>query len=129
PEDRALALPAERSWLSGDAKHRLKLGGYLSRIRGHDDQIPNQLGTFTFPSLAALSADSPSTFSRTLAPQDVDGTAWNAAWYAGDTWHAAPGLHVMYGVRVETAGLDGAPAANGTVDSLFGVRVDRLPRD
>ena len=128
-DDRTIELTDELSWLSGDSKHRVKLGSYLNRIRGHDDQIPNQLGTFTFPSLAALAADSPSTFTRTLAPQDVDGTAWNAALYAGDTWHAAPGLHVMYGVRIETAGFDGAPPANQAVDSLFGVRVDRLPRE
>ena len=128
-DDRILELTDELSWLSGDARHRLKLGSYLNRTHVDDDQTPNQLGTFTFPSLAALSADSPSTFMRTLAPRDVDGTSWNAALYAGDTWHAAPGLHVMYGVRVETAGFDGAPAANGTVDSLFGVRVDQLPRE
>ena len=128
-DDRTIELTDELSWLSGDTKHRVKLGSYLNRIRGHDDQIPNQLGTFTFPSLAALAADSPSTFARTLAPQDVVGTAWNAALYAGDTWHAAPGLHVMYGVRIETAGFDGAPPANRAVDSLFGVRVDRLPRE
>jgi len=126
-DDRTIELTDELSWLSGDSKHRVKLGSYLNRIRGHDDQIPNQLGTFTFPSLAALAADSPSTFTRTLAPQDVVGTAWNAALYAGDSWHAAPGLHVMYGVRIETAGFDGAPPANPAVDSLFGVRVDRLP--
>jgi len=128
-DDRSIELTDELSWLSGDTKHRVKLGSYLNRIRGHDDQTPNQLGTFTFPSLAALAADSPATFTRTLAPQDVDGTAWNAALYAGDTWHAAPGLHVMYGVRIETAGFDGAPPANQAVDSLFGVRVDRLPRE
>src|SRR5439155_15969622 len=103
-DDRMLELTDELSWLSGDTKHRVKLGSYLNRIRGHDDQTPNQLGTFTFPSLAALAADSPATFTRPFAPQDVDGTAWNAALYAGDAWHAAPGLHLMYGVRVETAG-------------------------
>jgi hypothetical protein len=128
-DDRTIELTDELSWLSGDAKHRVKLGSYLKRTRLDDDQAPNQLGTFTFPSLAALNADSPSMFTRTLAPRDVEGTTWNAAWYAGDTWHAATGLHVMYGVRVETAGFDGAPAANRAVDSLFGVLVDRLPRE
>jgi len=126
--DRALELTDELSWLSPGAQHRLKVGVYAHRDRVDDDLVTNQLGTFTFPSLAALSADSPSTFSRTLAPLDIDGTAWNAAWYVGDTWHAAPGLHVMYGVRVEHAGFDNAPAANPLVDTLFGVRVDRLPR-
>ena len=128
-DDRTIELADELSWLSGDTKHRVKLGSYLNRTRVDDDQTPNQLGTFTFPSLAALSADSPSTFTRTLAPHDVDGTTWNAALYAGDSWHAAPGLHVMYGVRIETAGFDGAPPANPAVDSLFGLRVDRLPRE
>ena len=128
-DDRTLELTDELSWVSGDTKHRIKLGSYLNRTRVDDDQTPNQLGTFTFPSLAALSAGSPSTFTRTLTPQDVDGTMWNAALYAGDTWHPAPGLHVMYGVRIETAGFDGAPVPNPAVDSLFGLRVDRLPRE
>src|SRR5207248_3227102 len=129
-----LALPAtgaRRSERSGGVMASLTsyLGAnFINEARGYV-AAPNQLGTFTFPSLAALAADSPATFTRTLAPQDVDGTAWNAALYAGDTWHAAPGLHVMYGVRIETAGFDGAPPANQAVDSLFGVRADRPPRE
>src|SRR5207248_9903862 len=88
-DDRIIEITDELSWLSGDTKHRVKLGSYLNRIRGHDDQTPNQLGTFTFPSLAALAADSPATFTRTLAPQDADGTAWHAALYGGAPWHEA----------------------------------------
>jgi len=66
--DRTIELADELSWLSRDTKHRVKLGSYLNRTRVDDDQTPNQLGTFTFPSLAALSADNPSTFTRTLGP-------------------------------------------------------------
>src|SRR5207248_2995868 len=40
-DDRTIELTDELSWLSGDTKHRVKLGSYLNRIRGHDDQIPN----------------------------------------------------------------------------------------
>src|SRR5207237_1314812 len=126
-----LALPAtgaQRSERSGGIMASLTsyLGAnFINEARGYVAALHKHVS----PLLAALAAASPSTVTRTLAPQDVDGTAWNAAVYAGDTWHAAPGLHVMYGVRIETAGFDGAPPANGAVDSLFGVRVDRLPRE
>src|SRR5204863_3836467 len=60
-DDRMLELTDELSWLSGDTKHRVKLGSYLNRTRGHDDQTPHLLGSFTFPSLAALAAAGPST--------------------------------------------------------------------
>src|SRR5439155_1268605 len=42
----ATEVREEVSWLTQDATHRIKLGGYLSSGRLHANQTPNQLGTF-----------------------------------------------------------------------------------
>jgi carboxypeptidase family protein len=119
----------ELSWLSAAAGHRLKLGLYLKGARQRAIQAPNQYGTFVFQSLAALAAGQPAQFTRTLAPLEQAGTAWNGALYLGDIWRAGGGVQLTYGARLEAARFTGAPAYNSTVDSLFGVRTDRIPRE
>src|SRR5204863_333420 len=115
-DNRALEITDEFSWLPGRTAHRIKFGLYVNATELQENQAVNQLGTFTFPSLAALAADSPATFTRTLSPLERRGTAWNAAAYLGDIWRAGGGLQLTYGARVETARFSGAPAHNPTVD-------------
>jgi len=117
----------ELSWMTQDATHRIKLGGYLNSVRLRANQTPNQLGTFVFHSLDAFAAGRPSSFSRTLAPLDRAGTSWNEALYLGDTWRAGARLQLTYGARLEATEFRGTPAYNRTLDSLFGVRTDRIP--
>jgi len=126
-DDQGLEVADEFSWLSGRTAHRLKLGVDVVGTRVEENQVSNQLGTFVFPSLAALAADSPSMFTRTLAPAGRAGTAWNSALYAGDAWRPAAGLSLTYGMRFEAGRFTGAPSYNRAVDSLFGVRTDRVP--
>jgi len=126
-DNRSVEVTEEFSWLPGRTAHRLKVGAYMNGTRLEEDQTPDQLGTFVYRSLAALAADSPATFTRTLAPQVQQGTAWNSAVYAGDTWRAGGRLQLTYGVRLEAARFSGAPPYNRAVDSLFGVRTDRIP--
>ncbi len=128
-DNRSVELADEFSWVSGGASHRLKLGAYVTWMRVIENQTPNQFGTFVFPSLAAMAADSPATFTRTLAPLEQAGTAWTNALYLGDTWRATAGLQLTYGVRVEAGRFSGAPPYNRAVDSLFAVRTDRIPSD
>jgi len=128
-DNRSVEAADELSWLSGDAAHRVKLGAFLNGTRVAENQTANQYGTFVFPSLAALAADSPETFLRTGAPLERAGTAWNGAFYAGDTWRLAGGFQLTYGLRVEHAGFSGAPGYNRAVDSLFAVRTDRIPTE
>src|SRR5256885_998196 len=68
-------------------------------------------------------------FTRTVAPQVHPGTAWNSALYAGDTWRVGGSLRLTYGARLEAARFSGAPLHNRAVDSLFGVRTDRIPSE
>ena len=126
-DDHGLEVSDELSRLSRGGTHRPKLGLYVNRTRVDDSRVPDQFGTFSYPSLAALAADSPASFTRTLAPLALAGTLWSGAVYAGDTWHPRSGLHLTYGVRVETTHFGDAPPANSAVESLFGLRTDRLP--
>lgn len=119
----------EVSWMTQDAAHRIKLGGFLNAARLRANQTPNQFGTFVFHSLDAFAAGRPSSFTRTLAPLDHAGTSWNEALYLGDTWRASARLQLTYGARLEAAQFRGAPTYNRTLDSLFGVRTDRIPRE
>jgi len=128
-DNRSLEIADEFSWLPGPTAHRLKVGVDVIGTRLEENQTPNQFGTFIFPSLAALAADSPATFTRTLVPQVHPGTAWNSAVYAGDTWRVGGGLQLTYGARLEAARFSGAPPYNHAVDSLFGVRTDRIPSE
>src|SRR2546430_16056091 len=55
----------EVSWLSQDATHRIKLGGYLNSVRLRANQTPNQLGTFGFHSPDAFAAGRPPSLAAT----------------------------------------------------------------
>ncbi|HVH08228.1 MAG TPA: TonB-dependent receptor, partial [Gemmatimonadales bacterium] len=128
-DDRSLEVTDEVSWLPAGAAHRFKLGVFLNGTRVDENETPNQLGTFVFPSLAALAANQPAVFRRTLAPLTQAGSAWNSALYAGDSWRVGANLHVAYGARLEATRFTGAPAYSLAVDSLFGIRTDRIPSE
>jgi len=126
---RGLETSDEFSWLPGSAAHRIKLGLYLNGSQQRALQTPNQLGTFLYPSLGAFESNQPDEYTRTLAPLQQAGTAWNGAVYLGDTWRTGPAVQVAYGGRLETAHFTGAPPFNPAVDSLFGVRTDQIPSE
>src|SRR5262249_16230232 len=57
-------LTNQLSWFSSDNKHRLKLTSEIRRDDWTLEQASNLMGTFTFNSLADVSAKTPSSFSR-----------------------------------------------------------------
>ncbi len=109
--------------------HRVKLGLWTSVTNINDVIEPNANGTFTYSSLEALAADSPSVFTRTLLTAPETGTAEEGAVYLGDTWRIHPGFQVTYGTRLEGSRFEGAPALNAVVDSTFGVSTNAIPSD
>ncbi len=125
--DHSAEITEEISWLPGTGVHRVKLGLFGARDAFDDDATANRFGTFLFPSLAALAANQPSAFTRTLAPAPRRGSTEQAAAYLGDTWRLLQGVQIAYGVRLEATRFAGAPALNAGVDSLFGLRTDRIP--
>ncbi len=119
----------ELSWLPGDAAHRLKLGAFYTTTRTTQEVGTNLAGTFSYNSLADLAAGAPALFTRTLTPNERRGTSSTGALYLGDIWRLSGTLQVTYGVRAEHGWLGGAPAYNALVDTLFGLRTDRLPSE
>src|SRR5436190_4016515 len=126
---RSIEVSDEVSWLLGGGAHRPKLGIYVNTTRGEETEMPNQFGTFEYPSLGALASDSPAVFTRSRVPLAQAGTVWNEALYLGDSWRVPGGVRLTYGVRLEATRFGDAPAYNGALDSLFGVRTDRIPDD
>jgi hypothetical protein len=119
-------LADELSWLPGEGSHRLKLGVDVVGSHFDDLQNPNALGTFTYNSLGALAANTPSTFTRTIAAIERAGTSWNGALYAGDSWRRGR-LQLSSGLRAEATTFRGAPTYSPLVDQLFGLRTDQIP--
>lgn len=118
----------ELSWLAGTA-HRVKLGVLVNATRVAVEGQGNQAGTFLFNSLDDFAADRPALFARTLGGTDQRAGATTAAAWLADAWRVSPSLQVVYGARLETTQLAGAPAVNPAVAQAFGLETGRFPRD
>ena len=115
------------SWFSTNNKHRLKLTTELRRDGSGQILASNQLGTFSFNSLADLQASRPSSFSRTLGSRTRDVNQLVAAVSLGDAWRKTDNLQIQYGVRLDANRFLNEPAFNPAVESAFGLRNDNLP--
>ena len=115
------------SWFSSNTKHRLKLTTELRRDGSQLEQASNSLGTFSFNSLADLEAGRPASFSRQLGSRERDVSQYVAGVSLGDSWRATDRLQLQYGFRVDANKFLDDPVLNPSVDSLFGVRNDRVP--
>lgn len=124
-----LEVTEELSWLPGAGSHRVKLGAFYATSESRQTNGGNRYGTFTYNSLAALEAGTPSTFTRTLALATRQGRGSTAALYAGDVWRPTPSVQLTFGVRGEQSWLGGAAVYDAAIDSLFGLRTDRLPEE
>jgi hypothetical protein len=112
---------------AGASRHRIKLTSD-SRLDGYtQDVFGNQLGTFSFNSLADLAANSPASFTRTLNAPTRTGGEWNGFLALGDLWRVSQNLQVMYGGRLEANAFTAAPAFNPAVESAFGAQTNMAP--
>ena len=125
--NRSVDLTNQLSWFSVDNKHRIKLASELRRDSYSLDQSTNQLGTFTFNSLADLQNGVPSSFTRTLTPTTRSGNEWVGGLSLGDSYRYSPDLQIQYGLRVDGNHYASAPDFNPAVEQTFGVRNDRVP--
>ncbi|MCC7131219.1 MAG: carboxypeptidase regulatory-like domain-containing protein [Gemmatimonadales bacterium] len=119
----------EVSFMTSDAAHRIKLGGFINRTSDESDVTSNRFGTFSFNSLEDLEAGRPASYTRTLAPTIRATEQTTVSFYGSDTWRASDALQFTYGVRVEGSRYDGAPARNPTVEAAFGLRTDQWPSE
>ncbi len=120
----------EISWSTPNTRNQFKFTQEFRVDWGSSLQTSNQYGAFTYQSLSDLAANLPSSFSRTLSSVSVANQMTIAALSFGDIWRAIPGkLDFQAGARFDSRTFGTTPGYNATVDSLFGVRTDRVPSD
>lgn len=128
-ENDQLEATNEISYISNDGAHRVKLGTMINVSRYNQDFATNRNGTFTYNSLEDLEANTPSLFTRTLAPSERNGGIWNGALYLGDTWRKSRAFQLTYGLRLEHTSYAGEPRYNPDVEAKFGRRTDVFPSE
>lgn len=119
----------EISWIATDSRHRVKFGQSVAFERSSTSQESDLFGTFTYESLEDLVANRPASYTRTLAARERNTNSLSAALWVGDEWRAAPGLRLQYGLRLDAARPTTTPDHNPEIETLFGLRTDRVPRD
>jgi hypothetical protein len=115
------------SWLSGGGGHRLRLGGNIIYRNIESESSSNQLGTYSFNSLADFEQGTAASFRRTLAPSLRITRSMSYSVFGSDAWRISPALQFTYGVRLDGASSPRPPPYNPTLDAFFGRRTDRLP--
>lgn len=123
----SLQAQNQLSWFSANNKHRLKLATELRHETADQLLAINTLGTFTYNSLADLQANMPSGFTRSLAPRQRDIGQLVGGISLGDSYRRTDRLQLTYGVRLDGAQYLSSPAFNASLNTLFGVRNNRLP--
>ncbi|MBW7934666.1 MAG: carboxypeptidase regulatory-like domain-containing protein, partial [Gemmatimonadaceae bacterium] len=115
------------SWFSKNNKHRLKLTTELRRDAFNQDQTTNQLGSFSYLSLADLEAGRAASFSRQLSPRVRNGAQTVGAISLGDAWRKSSDLQIQYGIRVDGNAFSAGPMENPEIERLFGVKNGSTP--
>jgi hypothetical protein len=107
--------------------HAVKIASDV-RFDGFQNDIEsNKLGTFTYASLADVSTNTPSSYSRTLMSPVRNGGEWNAFAAVSDNWRINPSFQLLYGARVEGNAFTSRAAFNEEVANTFGARTDYAP--
>ncbi|MEP6733547.1 MAG: carboxypeptidase-like regulatory domain-containing protein [bacterium] len=117
----------ETVWNAGGRRHRFKalLWGRADGLR--QEGIPNQLGTFSFNSIADFATGHPASFSRTLSQPARAGSVWNSAVAVAHQWTPSRYFSTLYGARVEADGFFDAPTRNAALEQAVGVQTGAAP--
>jgi hypothetical protein len=117
----------QTTWNTSGKRNHFKelIWGRVDGLR--QSSFPNQLGSYTFNSLADLAAGNAASFSRTLSHPASSGTVWNAAAAFAHQWAPSRMFSVLYGARVEADGFASAPAQDAALDNALGVRTNVAP--
>lgn len=79
--------------------HSWRVGTLVEGGRYRSNDMQNYLGTYTFASLAAFNAGTPSTYTRKIGDPNITYPMWQAAAYVQDDWRAGRNVLVSAGVR------------------------------
>ncbi|HEX3928163.1 MAG TPA: hypothetical protein VHW65_09190, partial [Gemmatimonadales bacterium] len=114
-------------WSRGGSVHQLTFGQQLIVSANRAVQAADTLGSFVYPSLAALAANAPSAFTRTLGAPANRGHQNAEALWLSDIWRKTSAITFQGGLRLDAEQSGDRPPENTAVDSLFGRRTDRIP--
>ena len=126
---KSFEMSNEVSWMPGSGQHRLKLGAFFLTDRSADLTGTNQLGTFSYNSLAELETGIAASFRRTLNVPERLSTSQRWGAYLGDVWMVNRQFQLTYGARLEGSAFGDPPPYNPAVDTAFGRRTDLLPSE
>ncbi|HXC25415.1 MAG TPA: carboxypeptidase-like regulatory domain-containing protein, partial [Gemmatimonadaceae bacterium] len=116
------------SWMTPGNTHTVQLTGDVTHQHRHALSSSNVAGTFVYPSLDALAANMPSSFTRATGATAVTGGTTTFSASLGDTWRPTHALQIQYGARADLQWFSDVPRYNAAIDSAFGVRNDAVPR-
>lgn len=122
-------LENQLSWFSLNNQHGIKLTTSARFENFARDLTANELGNFTYNSLADLSADKPFTFTRLLAPRRSTARQLVAGVSLGDTYKPRADLQFQYGVRIDGNKFLSQPAFNAQLQSELGADNAKLPEN
>lgn len=117
----------ESIWNARGTKHRFKALVWARGDAMTQESISNAFGSYSYNSLADLSANRPSSFSRTLTQPVRTGAAWNSAVAFAHQWIPSRWFNVLYGARVEGNMFGAAPERNTALESALGVKTGVAP--
>jgi hypothetical protein len=126
-ENATLAANNTLSWFSPTNRHRVKFTTELRRESYWQDFTQNQLGTFTYNSLADLEANTPASYTRQLSPRRRSGSQMVGAVSLGDAWRPTNDVQVQYGVRVDGNKYLTGPNVNSDIAAKFGTSNADVP--
>lgn len=124
-----LDVQNELSLLTKDSKHRYKAGLSASLQWNRNFSTGNQYGSYTYQSLDDLAANRPASFSRTLSSFERSSRGASSAFWLGDEWRLSQAFQLQWGLRLDASHPSTKPDYNPVVDSIFGLRTDRVPGD
>src|SRR5439155_23227050 len=84
-------------------------------------------GSFTYNSIADLTANRPSSFSRTLTSPKRTGGEVTGAFAVADNWSPSQRFSMVYGARAEGNAFTRARSDNPEIEQLFGARKAAVP--
>ena len=113
-----------------NATHSLTVGAEAERFRVPRNGATNTLGVWNFASLDDFAVGRAARYDVGIdfgnATATLAGSQYAA--YASDRWQASDRLAVTAGLRGDQLVFDSRAAYNPDVDSVFGIRTDRMPR-
>lgn len=110
--------------------HLLVAGIQVERFRVLRGGVLGGYGTWTFGSLDAFAAGTPTRFElrKDFGSESRPLHGGQYAAYLGDEWHLGQRLAITTGIRAELLAIDGHAPYNPVIDSIFGRRTDQMPR-